>query len=155
MPFPGQCFDLVTALDVLEHVGDDHHGLREMHRVLRPGGQMLITVPAYQWLWSQHDVALDHFRRYTLGQVRERVQQAGFEIQRLTCCISLLLPAAVALRLSERLRRPTEGPHAALIELPPWLNQLCLASVRLEAALLRWVSLPAGVSIVCLARRPG
>lgn len=153
LPYDKQTFDLVTALDVVEHIADDEAALREFHRVLAPDGQLLVTVPAYQWLWSQHDVALDHFRRYTAGLLRQRVEAAGFAIERLTYCISLLLPAAAALRLSERLRKPKHGPQAALIELPRPLNRLCLATVQLEASLLRYINLPAGVSVVCLARR--
>ena len=153
LPYPAESFDLVTALDVMEHIEDDVAALGEVHRVLKPNGQMLLTVPAYQWLWSQHDIALDHFRRYTASLLKQRVKAAGFIIERLTYCISLLLPAAAALRLSERYRKPKHGPQAALIELPKPLNAFCLATVQLEASLLRYINLPAGVSVVCLARR--
>jgi len=153
LPYDDETFDLVTALDVVEHINDDQGALREFHRVLAPDAQLLVTVPAYQWLWSQHDIALDHFRRYTAGMLRQRIEAAGFAIERLTYCISLLLPAAVAVRLKERLLKPKHGPQAALIELPGPLNRMCLATVQLEASLLRYINLPAGVSVVCLARR--
>ncbi|MCC7492594.1 MAG: class I SAM-dependent methyltransferase [Fimbriimonadaceae bacterium] len=155
LPLAAGSVHLATALDVLEHIADDRAAAAEVARMLRPGGQFLLTVPAYQFLWSQHDEALDHFRRYTARQVRALVEGAGLRVQRLGYCISLLLPAAVALRLGQRLRRrsPSE-PHCALIELPPLLNRLCLATLQAEAWLLRHVELPAGVSVVCLAQRP-
>lgn len=153
LPFAERSFELVTALDVVEHIDHDTAALAEMKRVLVPGGRLLLTVPAYQFLWSQHDVALDHFRRYTARMLRGRVEQAGLAIERLTYCISLLLPLAVVVRLSERLRPHRERPHAALIELPELLNRFCLATVRWEAWWLRHGNLPCGVSVVCVARR--
>jgi SAM-dependent methyltransferase len=153
-PFADESFELITALDVLEHLPDDGAALGEVRRMLAPGGQFLATVPAYRFLWSDHDRALDHFRRYTARQLGARLEAAGLRVQRLTYAISFLLPAVVAVRLAERLRPRQPAPRTGLIALPTWLNNLCEQSLALEAGLLRHVDLPAGVSVVALATRP-
>lgn len=154
LPFAEHAFHLVTLLDVLEHIPDDVAALREIRRVLRPAGQLLLTVPAYQFLWSEHDEALDHCRRYTARQVAYKLREGGFTIQRLTYCITLLLPAATVLRLGQRLRpKPPDKPRCALVELPGPLNGFCLATLHLEARLLRHANLPCGVSVAAVAGR--
>lgn len=154
LPFPAAAFDLVTAFDVFEHIADDRAALAEAARVVRPGGLLLLTVPAYQWLWSDHDVVLEHHRRYTRAEVGERLRAAGFEPVRLGYCITFLLPLAAVLRLVQRLRRRPHPPRCGLIELPGPLNRFCLATLQLEARLLRRLDLPCGVSVLALARRP-
>ncbi len=154
LPLASESCDLVTSLDVLEHIGAERTAVAEMTRVLKPGGHLALMVPAYQFLWSQHDVALDHQRRYTAPRVREVLEEAGLRVVRLGYCITFLLPAALLVRLSERCRAKSPEPHCALIELPPLLNRLCLATVQLEARLIGHLNLPAGVSVVCLAQRP-
>lgn len=155
LPFESESFDLVTALDVFEHIADDQAAIGEAKRVLAPGGRLLLTVPAYGFLWSQHDEALDHYRRYLAAEVGAKVAGTGLVIDRLTYCITFLLPAAVLMRLGERVLKRGGEPKTALIELPRPLNRLCLATVELEAKLLRHFDLPCGVSVVCLAHRPG
>lgn len=154
LPFADESFDLVSALDVIEHMADDSAALAGIHRVLAPGGHLLVTVPAYEFLWSQHDVALSHYRRYTSTQVQTRLLQAGFKVERLTYAISALLPAVIGVRLLDRIRRrPEQEAQSGLIELPPWLNRLCLATLEAEAAVLRCCNLPVGVSVVALAQK--
>jgi SAM-dependent methyltransferase len=84
LPFPDESFDVVTALDVVEHLDDDIAGLREMHRVLKPGGKTLIFVPAFMWLWGVQDDISNHRIRYTKKQIVERLEKAGFTIERAT-----------------------------------------------------------------------
>src|SRR5438034_3703599 len=79
LPFPDASFDLVLACDVVEHVPDDAAALTELRRVVAPGGRLLLTVPAYRWMWSPHDVYMHHYRRYTLRGLRDRVRAAGWE----------------------------------------------------------------------------
>lgn len=153
LPFEPDSLDLVTALDVLEHIEDDLAAAREVHRVLRPGGQFLLTVPAYQFLWSDHDRVLDHHRRYTTGQVGQLLRNAGFAVQRLTYCITFLLAPAIFIRLGERFRPRRTEPHCALVELPRPLNRFCLATLELEAKLLQRINLPCGVSLLAMAKR--
>ncbi|NUQ02030.1 MAG: class I SAM-dependent methyltransferase, partial [Armatimonadetes bacterium] len=147
LPFEAGSFEVVTALDVIEHIADDSAAVHEMVRVLAPEGSLLLAVPAYQFLWSQHDIALSHYRRYTATGLRRLVEGAGLKVVRLTYCITFLLPFAIALRLGERLLPRRADPHCALIELPPSLNRACLRTLEWEAALLSRISLPAGVSV--------
>ena len=84
LPFGESSFDVVTALDVVEHLDDDVSGLKEMHRVLKPGGKTLIFVPAFMWLWGVQDDISNHRIRYTKKQIVERLEKAGFTIERAT-----------------------------------------------------------------------
>lgn len=154
LPFAEAGFDLVTSFDVFEHIADDGAAFAEAARMLRPGGLLLLTVPAYRWLWSDHDIVLEHHRRYARHEVAERLRSAGLEPLRLSYCITFLLPLAAALRLLQRLRRRPHPPACGLIELPRPLNRLCLATLQLEARLLPHLNLPCGVSVLALARKP-
>jgi len=102
LPFPDNRFDLVSALDVIEHNEEDVTMLREIYRVLKPGGVVLVTVPALQWLWSHNDVLNAHVRRYTTSQIRDRFGQAGFEPLRTTYNNFFVFPLAAALILLRR-----------------------------------------------------
>ena len=155
LPFRNGVFDLITALDVLEHVADDKAALCEISRVLRPDGLLLVTVPAYRFLWSEHDQALGHCRRYTARELRARLLQAGLRPVQLSYAITLMFPLVLAYRLFRRLStwRVARVPQTALVALPAPLNQLLVASLRLEAALLTRLPLPVGVSVVAAARR--
>ena len=97
LPFEAAQFDAIVSADVLYHVDEDEAALREFARVLRPGGVVVLNVPAYRWLWSYHDVAVDGRRRYTRAGVRRLLEEAGFAVERLTHWNTLLLPA-IALR---------------------------------------------------------
>ncbi len=154
LPFAEQSFDLILATDVLEHVEDDLVALRELRRVASSGGHLLATVPAYRWLWSQHDHAYHHFRRYTLRELRERVQSGGWEPVAWSYFNSILLPPIAAVRVLAR-RKPTHNGRPDLRLTPRPLNRLLEQPMRAEAALIRRGGrLPAGVSIgiVCVAR---
>lgn len=158
LEFPDQSFDLVTSLEVLEHVEDDFRALREVARVLRVGGRALITVPAYPWLWSEHDEALHHVRRYTRRRLVEAVRGAGLVVERLTHCVACLLPVTVAFRYGQRLvmavRGPSSrGPRSGLVMVPKALSALFVATLRLEAVALNRLNLPFGVTLVVQARR--
>ncbi|MBI4545324.1 MAG: class I SAM-dependent methyltransferase [Gemmatimonadetes bacterium] len=158
LPYRDGSYGLVTALGVLEHVDDDARMLRELFRVLRPGGRLLLLTSGHPALWSEHDELVHHKRRYRRPELRARVEQAGFRIERLTHANLALLPAAVGLRSVRFLlpRRSRAGSGSPDLFQPPWpLNQALYAILRLEAALLRAVDLPAGLGILALARRPG
>ena len=99
MPFEADRFDLAASLDVIEHLEDDLAALRELRRVVKPGGALLVTVPAYQWLWSGHDEINHHFRRYTRRSLQRVGEEAGWRQVRTTYFNSLLLPVAILLGL--------------------------------------------------------
>lgn len=154
LPWPADTFDLVTCLDVVEHTPDDRRTLAELRRVTRPRGQLLVTVPAYPRLWSAHDVACSHYRRYTRDSLRAAFGAAGWHAVLETNFNAILLPGVALVRWTERLRRGartrsdlqlTPGPLGPLLELP----------LHVEAALLRrGVRLPVGVSILAVLRNP-
>jgi SAM-dependent methyltransferase len=154
LPFDDRSFDLILATDVLEHVEDDRVALRELRRVAAAGGHLLATVPAYRWLWSQHDHDYHHFRRYTLQRLRERVSAVGWDPVAWSYFNSFLLPPIAAVRVLAR-RRLTGNGRPDLRLTPAGFNGLLEQPMRAEAALIRrGVRLPAGVSIgmVCAAR---
>ncbi len=115
-------FDLITCLDVIEHTPDDRVTLAELRRVAVPGGWLLVTVPAYQALWSAHDEANHHYRRYSRRTLRAVAMQSGWEVARMTSFNSLLLAPAAAVRIAQR-RRPANGDGASALQLGPVLAQ--------------------------------
>lgn len=147
--------DIVTLLDVLEHIDDDHAALVAIRRVLVPGGILVCTVPAYQLLWSEHDEALHHKRRYRRRQLQQRLEAAGFEVLTLTSYTTALLPLVAGQRLASRLRH-REGPPQYRVTVPgPVTNRLLGSVMTLERVLLRHISLPVGSSILAVARTHG
>lgn len=152
--FSNEMFDVVTALDVLEHVNDDLKALSEVWRVLKEDGVIVITVPAYGFLWSEHDEALHHRRRYAAHELRNKLVNAGFEVERSTYFISLLFFPILFARILQNLRKRGLRPQSSHIILPKWLNGLLIKTLDFERWLLRWANLPFGVSIVCTARKP-
>jgi SAM-dependent methyltransferase len=154
LPFEDGRFDLLVATDVIEHLPDDGPALAEMRRVATPGARLIITVPAYNWLWSQHDTSWHHYRRYTRPLLRKRVRMQGWEPIVGTYFYSSMLPPVAAVRTFQRFR--TNGRAKSDLHLsPPALNSFLEMPVRGEAALIeRGVSLPAGVSLgmVCRVR---
>jgi len=151
IPFADNSFDLVLALDVIEHVPDDLQALRELFRTLRSGGSLLVTVPALRILWSAHDVSHGHYRRYTLGELRGRLETAGFEVVTATYFNTLLSPLIFALRLLWRFR--PKSTASDLTELPQPLNALLTGVFSLEKLLVGRIRLPFGVSALCYARK--
>jgi SAM-dependent methyltransferase len=153
LPFASDSFDLVTALDVVEHVERDVDALREICRVLRPGGVLLMSVPAYPFLWSSHDTALHHKRRYSTGTMAPRLKQAGLALVKSTYLLAFLFPAIALFRAADRLRRRERRPQAHLISIPPVVNRLLIGLQEAELAVARRMSLPFGVSLFCVARK--
>ena len=153
LPFADNCFDIVAALDVLEHLDDDCQALREIWRVLKPNGAFVFTVPAFMSLWSVHDIALAHKRRYLWQEIHDKVVQAGFQVRLLSYAICPLLPVVFVFRKMQNLFMRGRKPATALIELPSPLNRLLIELLKLEAALIPLVRLPFGVSLVGLAEK--
>ena len=163
MPYADDTFDLVAALDVVEHVDDDLALLRECQRVCRPGGFLVSTAPAFQWLWSHNDEINGHRRRYSRAEFNERLVEAGFTPRRLTYNNFAIFPMAAALILLRRgvarepeLAAPTTDDDAYQVEMEPAhpaVNALLSAVGRLEAWVLGAVNLPAGTSIIAVAQK--
>ncbi len=150
-------FDAVVALDVIEHLPDDHAAVAEVARVLRPGGVRVASVPAYRLLWGPHDVALHHHRRYRRREMEALATGAGLQVARSSYILTALFPVAAAQRLAARLWPPRPGQEVAagLPPVPGWLNRALISLQRLELAVARRVPLPWGLSILLVARKPG
>jgi SAM-dependent methyltransferase len=151
LPFPDQSFDLVTGLDVVEHLDDDSIGLKEMRRVLKPGGYALLFVPAFMFLWGVQDDVSNHRRRYTASTLRSVVKKAGFEIERISYAnLTFFMP----ILLGRVLMRATGFRPASENNLTvSSLNGILGGIFGSEAALLKYINLPLGVSAICVARR--
>jgi SAM-dependent methyltransferase len=144
-------YDLVALLDVLEHVPDDLGSLRAIHRRLKPGGALLLTVPANPWMWSAHDTAHHHFRRYTKKQLEELFLRSGLEIELLSYFNTLLYPLVAAARIAGKLlRRQSSDDRLPSAPVNAVLNKV----FGFEAAILGRVPMPFGVSLVAVVRRP-
>lgn len=154
LPHDSATFDLLTALDVIEHVDDDTGLVREMARVLRPGGMLLASVPAYRWMWGPQDEIAHHKRRYVARELRERITETGLELRRVTYFNTLLFPAIAAVR-ALRPYRPGSSDLRSDFELtaPGRTNDLLARTFSAEAWLVPRVNFPFGVSILALATK--
>jgi SAM-dependent methyltransferase len=153
MPFAEDSFDFAVSLDVIEHLQDDLAALSELRRTVAPGGALLLTVPAYQWLWSGHDVINHHHRRYTRSSLRAVAERAGWRQVRTTYFNSLLLPVAIVLRVLDRLNTKTTESSLDLWVPPEPFNWLLERPLTFEAALIgRGGRIPAGLSLLAVFR---
>lgn len=155
LPFADASFDLVTSFDVLYHRGvpDEVTALREVARVVRPGGRLLIRLPAYEFLRSKHDRAVHTRRRYTAGQVNTLLAAGGFVTERCSYINTLLFPLPLAQRLLERAMPALEHQDSDLALPPPLINEVMRWPLATEAV---WLAhggrFPVGLSVLCLAR---
>lgn len=161
LPFASESFDLVSAFDVVEHCDPEADALSEIHRVLRPGGIMLMSVPAYQWAWTSFDVDNRHFRRYTKKRAKSAVEAAGFTVLRSTYLFSATFPLFAISRLGQRLaesRRTTsessDNQLPSLPEVGATTERALLGLTGVDQRMLRRTDLPFGSSVVVAAQRP-
>jgi SAM-dependent methyltransferase len=152
LPFAAESFDLITALDVIEHVDDDGELLQELRRLVRPGGRLLVTVPAFRFLWGPHDEINGHRRRYTARELRQRLVEAGWSPLRVSYFNTFLFPAVAAIRVLRP--RQSAKPAQSDFELtrPGPLNALLARAFSLESPLVARFDLRIGVSVLTLAQ---
>lgn len=152
LPFASNSFDAIMSLDTFEHIPDHETAYGEALRVLKPGGILVMSVPAFKWLWGPHDVALMHQRRYTAGGVRGCLERAGFAVEKLSYSIFILFPVVVAVRLRDKFRR---GP--ARVSLPATSDRVNTFLTKIqnwETRRIRKGRLPWGSSVIAVARKP-
>jgi SAM-dependent methyltransferase len=160
LPYASEALDLVLALDVVEHLDDDAGCVAEMARVCRPGGHVLVHVPAFPFLWSDKDVLNHHRRRYRRAALRTLIEATGLEVRHLTHFNSTVFPLAAGMAWARGSASATAPPERgaaaldALYALPAPLNAALTAMLGVEGALARRVAVPFGMSLVCLARKP-
>jgi SAM-dependent methyltransferase len=151
LPYHDASFDLVTGLDVVEHLDDDLAGLREMRRVLRPGGRVLLFVPTFMFLWGLQDDVSNHRRRYRLAELRSLLEEAGFQVERTTYAnITFFVPILIMRKLMRLTGIKTESENNINVSA---LNGLLARVFGAESTVLRHMNIPFGVSGLCVARR--
>jgi len=151
LPYESNSFELVTALDVIEHLDDDIAGLREMRRVLRPDGRLLVFVPAFMFLWGVQDDVSNHRRRYTLPGLLKAVEEAGFSVEWSSYAnISFFLPVLVVRSVMRWLGLRADTEYGINISL---MNGPFSSLFAAERLVFKHGRLPFGVSAVCIARR--
>lgn len=156
LPYRDDSFDLVSCIDVLEHLRDDRRAAGELARVLAPGGLLVMTVPAYQFLWGDHDVLYGHYRRYRTSGLRRQLRGAGLEVLRVTYFEPLYLPPLWIYRKWKLFWKRGAGlaQRDDFVAIGPRLNRFLTALLAGERFVLRHVNLPFGVTIAALARKP-
>ncbi|MBL0373795.1 class I SAM-dependent methyltransferase [Rhizobium sp. KVB221] len=142
-------FQLICMFDVLEHVEKDFESLKVLATRLNPGGRILITVPAYPWMWTDHDAVLHHHRRYTRTTLSNVINRAGLQLDRLTNFNTLLFPAAIAARLVGNALGKKGSPGSSLP--PRFVNSAFETIFKSEAPMLRRLNLPFGLSLMAVA----
>ena len=150
LPYNDGTFDLVTALDVVEHLDDDLAGLREMRRVLRPGGRVLLFVPTFMFLWGLQDDVSNHRRRYRMPELQRVLEQAGFEVERTTYAnITFFMPILAMRKLMRLTGIKAESENNINVSA---LNGVLARVLGAESFVLKHMNIPFGVSGLCVAR---
>lgn len=154
LPFLSERFDLITSFDVLyeQAVISDAAALAEFARLLKPGGRLLLRLPAYNWLRGQHDQVIHTARRYTTRHIADLLCQTGFVVEHLTYANTFLFPLALAKRLSERIW-PLQTPQSDLSLKSGWFNRFLHAILAAEAPFVARQGLPYGLSVIAVGQK--
>lgn len=159
LPFEDGTFDVVCALDVIEHIDDDRSTTLELWRICKPGGVLVVTVPAFPWLWSEHDDINEHKRRYTRRELHACLATDGMEFLRLSYMNTLLAPPLMLFRslrnCGRRMRPARRSLRSDIFHLPALLNAALYHLFASETLWLKHGRLPFGVSLICVARKLG
>ena len=153
-PLRHESFDVIMALDLVEHLDDDVQALREFGRLLKSGGSLIVFTPAFDFLWSLQDEVGHHRRRYTAGELQQKLEKVGLRTHKLTYVNTFLFPFIWAGRIALRLFRNSVQVVSENDLHPAWSNGLLQAIFAAECPLLRHVNFPFGVSLLCVARKP-
>lgn len=145
-------FDLILALDVLEHIQDDIRTLKKVRSYLKKNGYFFASVPAHKFLWSEHDEALHHKRRYHSLEITHKLKDTGFNIVKKTYFVVTAFPVIAFYRIAGNFFKKTAYPKTSYIQLPELLNNLMVYILKMEATLIRKISFPIGTTIVIVAK---
>jgi len=153
LPFDDRSFDVACAFDLLEHIDEDLEFLRDIKRVIREDGKLFLIVPAHPRLWSEHDVALHHKRRYTRKQLLQLIEEAGMVCERMTFLNSLLFPVAYLYRIvTNKLTYGNQAKSEFFVPLPFFINWIFLKLFEMEALILPKWNLPFGLSLLAICK---
>lgn len=154
LPFKDETVDVITALDVVEHVKDDEGVINEFARVLKPGGILVVNVPAFGWLWSYWDDLMGHHHRYTTTQLKTLLEVHNFEINKISYWSFFVLLPTILVRRFKRIKNPNlETQSSDLIPINGWLNVFLIWHYNLEILWMRRFNFPFGVSLIALAQK--
>lgn len=152
LPFKDGVFDVLTSLDCLEHLDDDRC-IKEYFRVLKPEGHLIVTVPAFMFLWSKHDEALHHKRRYNKDQLKNLLESNGFKVIKLSYWNFFLLFPIVAIRLVKKwVANGEDEVETDIKELPNIINSFLISVLKFESSIISLTNLPIGVGLICVGK---
>jgi len=155
LPFDDATFEVVAAFDVVEHCEPERLAMSELARVLEPGGRLLLSVPAYQWAWTDHDVRAGHHRRYTRGRLVDAVEASGLRVERASYAFCAVFPFFVAERLARRVgQKRGRAPATSLAPVSPRAERVLMGLSGLERRVLTQWNLPFGSSVLLAATKP-
>lgn len=155
VPFQANVFDVITCLDVACTRGvNDLNAFKEFYCVLKPGGVLLINLPAYRFLRGEHDVAGHVQHRYTARELGSKLKSAGFIVKRITYWNALLLPFIFIWRKINTVKKNPAAPQSDFRNLPTWINEVLKFVLRIEERLLSFLNLPFGTSVLAIAQKP-
>jgi SAM-dependent methyltransferase len=153
LPFKEQTFDLVLALDILEHMEDDREVLKQIHGILKYKGYLIITVPSFKFMWSARDDIGCHKRRYNRAQILKKVEFSAFSLVKISYFNTLLFPIAFFEKQYMRLKKKTIEPDAFLPKIPAYLNKLFTMILSIEGKILKKYNLPFGLSLIAVCQK--
>jgi SAM-dependent methyltransferase len=148
LPFKENTFDMIVALDVLEHIKDEDLALNEWLRVLKKDGSLLITVPAHKWLWSGHDNSLEHFRRYSKKSLTDKIESAGFVNIRSSYMIAFSFILIVGFRMITKIINKSIKEETSYVKVPNVINNMFISLLKIEAEFQKYFKMPLGTSII-------
>ena len=146
-------YDFILALDVLEHIQDDLETMRRAHIMLKKGGYFIVNVPAHKFLWSEHDEALHHKRRYHSVEIKQKLKDTGFEIVKYSYFVTTAFFPIFVIRTLTTLFKRNAYPKTSYIALPGFLNSFAIKVMDVEAKLLTKMKLPIGTTITVVAKK--
>lgn len=153
LPFPDDFFGLTFSFDVICNIADDVSAFAEIKRVTKPGGHVIVQLPAYRFLWSAHDVAVGHKHRYTASGLSRKIARAGLVVERVTYLNSILFPMEVLARLWRRGESADGNAHSDLTQMPRVLNYALARLFEAEMRAAPHLRLPYGLSLLVVARK--
>lgn len=153
LPYKDGTYDIVGAFDVLEHIDNQVGALKEWSRVLKKNGAIILTVPAYQWLWSDHDVSLHHKRRYTTSRVAKAAKVAGLKLEKKSYAIVFSLPLVAGFRFINKVLGHKTDSETSYVDVPDWVNKSFTKILYGEAWLHKYIQFWAGTSVVAILRK--
>lgn len=154
MPFKDRSFNLVAMLDVLEHLDDDIQSLREIEKIIAPGGYLILTTPAYPFLWSKIDKELHHKRRYIRSGLAGVVTKAGMNVRFVSYINSFLFPLALTIRLIDKIFGSNFSQESVSIP-SPLVNRILTFVYSIESRMLQPMAFPFGLSVLLVAQKSG